>query len=606
MLTAILALAAGVVAAVISYPRHTLTGPLVRASAALRGISVALIFALIMDVSFGGASSPRPIVALDASASWQRGGDTARFAAARRAALTEASDSVLAFGDSIRRATDATPAGDALSSLRGIAERAIAAGRPLVIHTDGELSDTDILPSLPTGSRVEVATASPSRDVAITEIRAPRVASVGDTIEVRVTIAAGAAGASPGRLSLSLDGRAPTSAFFDTLGAFGERSLSVRVVAPAVSSGLASSERELRVALQSAGDADARNDTAARAIDVGSAAAAVLVSTSPDLDARELAGLVRGISALPTRVYYQVAPGAWREDGALSSVSTEAVRRAVREAALVVLHGDTAAFGPPRQNTRGSLALVTPPPANSGEWFATGAPLSPVSTTLTGTPWDSLPPLEVSPTVPVGAFEVLETRRARRLDRRVAMVGWEQPRRVLVVGASGFWRWRFRGGAGADAFAAVWGSALDWLAGERADARAVIPDAASVRQGEMIRWRRGSPSDTMVTAVVKRRGVATATSDTIVMRFAPSIPITDTPPLAPGVYDVTTSGGTSLLVINPSLELMPRRPTVTSGPVGTAAARGNRRTAREFPILFAITVFALCTEWVLRRRAGLR
>ncbi|MBL8960523.1 MAG: hypothetical protein JNJ98_11770, partial [Gemmatimonadetes bacterium] len=490
----------------------------------------------------------------------------------------------------------------------GIVERAIAAGRPLVVYTDGELEDAEILAGLPSGSRLEVSPAPAARDAAVTEIQAPRVASVGDTVEVRVTVAAGAGGAGAGRVALSLDGRATTSLAFDSLGAYGERSLTIRVVAPPLPAGGATrGERELRVALQSAGDVDARNDTAAAALDIGSAAAAVLVSTSPDLDSRELAALLRGTSALPTRVYYQVMPGTWREDGALTAVSAENVRRAVREAALVVLHGDTALFGPPRTVTRGSLALVAPPPANSGEWFATGAPISPVSPILTGTPWDSLPPLEVAASMPEdAAFELLETRRARRLDRRVAMVGWDQPRRILVAGASGFWRWRFRGGAGADAFTAVWGSSLDWLAGERADVRSAVPDAPAVREGEMIRWRRGTATDTLVTATARRRGAAGAATDTLVMRFGASSSVIETPPLAPGVYDVSTPGGTSLLVVNPSAELLPRRPTVASGPVGSGEARGESRRARDLPWLFVLAVLALCVEWVLRRGAGLR
>lgn len=610
MLLVLLALAAGALATFVSYPRQILSGPRVRAAAALRGIAVALIAALALNTPLGGASRIRPMVALDASASWLRGGDSSRFVAARRAALAEASDSVLAFGDSIRRATGDASARDAQSRLRGIAERAIAAGRPLVIYTDGELDDTEVLSGLPSGSRLEVSPAPAARDAAVTEIQAPRVASVGDTVEVRVTVAAGAGGAGAGRVALSLDGRATTSLSFDSLGAYGERSLTIRVVAPPLAPGSAANraERELRVALQSAGDVDARNDTAATALDIGSAAAAVLVSTSPDLDARELAGLLRGTSALPTRVYYQVAPGTWREDGALTAVSAENVRRAVREAALVVIHGDTALFGPPRENTRGSLALVAPPPANSGEWFATGAPISPVSTVLTGTPWDSLPPLEVSASMPENAaFEVLEARRARRLDRRVAIVGWDQPRRILVAGASGFWRWRFRGGAGADAFTAVWGSSLDWLAGERSDVRSAVPDAPAVREGEMIRWRRGTAADTLVTATARRRGAAAGTGvDTLVMRFGASSAVVETPPLPPGIYDVATPGGSSLLVVNASGELMPRRPSVASGPVGSGEARGESRHARDLPWLFVLAVAALCVEWVLRRGAGLR
>jgi hypothetical protein len=271
----------------------------------------------------------------------------------------------------------------------------------------------------------------------------------------------------------------------------------------------------------------------------------------------------------------------------------------------VVLHGDTSIFGPPRGVTRGALALVAPAPANSGEWFATGAPLSPMATALTGLAWDSLPPLEVSAAMPGEAqFEVLETRRARRLDRRVAIVGWERPRRVIVAGASGFWRWRFRGGVGADAFTAVWGSVFDCLAGEPSDVRAAIPALGAVRVGEPVRWRRGAGADTAVSAVIVRRGGDT--QDTVLLRFGASNATAESAPLAAGVYDVTTVGGRSVLVVNPSAALLPKRPTVQTGSYGTRAATGERPRARDQSWLFAAALMALCGEWILRRRVGLR
>ena len=94
------------------------------------------------------------------------------------------------------------------------------------------------------------------------------------------------------------------------------------------------------------------------------------------------------------------------------------------------------------------LVLLVAPPTSSGEeWYASGAPTSPMATALSGSPWDSLPPLEVGTVTTPGNFEILETRRSRRLEKRAAAIGWERPKRTIVVPASGFWRWRFRGGA---------------------------------------------------------------------------------------------------------------------------------------------------------------
>jgi hypothetical protein len=92
-----------------------------------------------------------------------------------------APDSVLAFGDSVRRATGGSESIDAASRLRPIAERALAAGRPIVVYTDGEIDDPDVLSGLPAGSRIILGDSAQVRDAAISEVQAPRVVSGGDT-----------------------------------------------------------------------------------------------------------------------------------------------------------------------------------------------------------------------------------------------------------------------------------------------------------------------------------------------------------------------------------------------------------------------------------------
>ena len=183
-----------------------------------------------------------------------------------------------------------------------------------------------------------------------------------------------------------------------------------------------------------------------------------------------------------------------------------------------------------------------------------------MATALGGSPWDSLPPLEVGLLGEGGGFEVLESRRARRLERRVAAIGWERPKRTVVVAASGFWRWRFRAGAAAAVHAAFWGSVIDWLAAERADNRAATPADGAMREGQPIRWRRGSPADTIVTVALVRRG--TSESDSLTFRFPASALFAESPPGRAGIYDVTSKGGASVLVVNASAEVLPRRPTV--------------------------------------------
>jgi hypothetical protein len=299
-----------------------------------------------------------------------------------------------------------------------------------------------------------------------------------------------------------------------------------------------------------------------------------------------------------------VAPGVWRQDGSLAAVSEATVRGALREAPLAILHGDTAVFGAPRSVTTGSLALLAPIADTTGEWYPVAAPPSPISSALSGLDWDSLPPLAASTRAPQGAWEALSIARARQFERRPAVAGSEGGRRVVVVGASGFWRWQFRGGSSADAYAALWGSIFDWLSAERSDPRGAIPAEGVVRAGDRVRWRRGSGSDSVVVALLRRRGAAAA--DSMVLRFGAGGTVAESEPLPAGVYDVHVPGGTAVLVVNASRELLPREPTVRSGSVVGAVAFGDQPRLRDRGWVYLVALAALCAEWLVRRRLGLR
>jgi hypothetical protein len=272
----------------------------------------------------------------------------------------------------------------------------------------------------------------------------------------------------------------------------------------------------------------------------------------------------------------------------------------------VVLHGDTSVFGPPRAATRASLLLFAPPSSDEGEWFAAAVPPSPIAPALAAVPLDSLPPLNVAGRLPNAPWQGLVAQRAGAPDdRRVAIVGWDEPRRIAVIGASGFWRWRFRGGVRADAYGALFGGLFDWLAAGRGDRRAVVPDAIPQRAGAPLRWRRGAPADSTATVTLRRRG-ATARVVTATLHFSEGAGIAESPSLPPGVYDATMRGGTALVAVNHSRELVPRRPSVRTGSVGGAPAMGESPSARQVGWIYALAILALCAEWLLRRRAGLR
>jgi hypothetical protein len=82
--------------------------------------------------------------------------------------------------------------------------------------------------------------------------------------------------------------------------------------------------------------------------------------------------------------------------------------------------------------------------------------------------------------------------------------------------------------------------------------------------------------------------------------------VTESQPLAAGVYDVRMRGGSAVLAVNPSREWLPRPRTVRSGRVGSGAPLGDAPRLRSLGWAYALTLALLCAEWLTRRRVGLR
>ncbi len=597
----LIAIVAGAAGAALQYgwggSRRILAAPL---PAALRAAALALVVALLLGAPARPGRTPRPWVALDASQSMTLAGHGAAWRAALDSARAAGADTLFLFGDSLRPASAAPRAGDTRTDIAPVVERALATGRPVEIVTDGVLPRPGLLRTLPAGSRVVTVPRAPARDAALAALDAPRALVAGDTVEVRLTLAAGGAGSAGGTATLALDGRRLATARFDSLAPYVRRDLTLR--API---GAPEGPAVLRAVISAPGDAEPRNDTLAAGVDVSRQPGAVFVSTSPDYDARYALAVLRGALDLPTRAYYYLSPGNWRQDGSYARVTEAEVRAAFRDAPVAILHGDTARFGPPRRATRAPLALIVPSAGDGNEWYAADAPVSPLGGALAGLPWDSLPPLLVGPgPEPKGQWRALEARRGREALTRTIVAGDDAPRRVVIVAASDLWRWEFRGGAPADAYTTLWGSIFDYLAARRADRRAAVPDARLVRAGDPLLWRRGAAADRAVTVRLTRRGAAR--TDTLRLRFAPGSAVVRTGPLAAGVYDAAVHGGSAVLAVNASAELVPRAPTVRSEAVGGAPARGAAPPARDAAWPYLLLVAVLCAEWILRRRAGLR
>ncbi|HMC55467.1 MAG TPA: hypothetical protein VKH19_09875 [Gemmatimonadaceae bacterium] len=569
--------------------------------ALLRAASLVLLIALLLDAPVARARPTPPWVFVDASMSMQR--DHADLWKAAWDSVAGASaESTWMFGDTVRRADRRAVPTAAASRLRPVLERTMVSGRPAIVITDGEVDDSSTLDGFVSGSRIIVLPRAAARDAAVAMLEAARAAVSGDSLPIRVTIASGSGGSNAGVLSVLLNERSLGHWPVEAMSPWTERQLDVRV--RLVAEG-AQGPSVLRAVVTAPGDAESRNDTLATTVELSRAASAVFVSTSPDQDARFAMAVLRGALSLPTRGFLRVAPGNWRHEGALTVATEAEVREAVRTAPIVILHGDTGIFGSPRAATPAPLALMAPPEADEGEWYPVGVPVSPLTAALSALSLDSLPPVSAGPAAS-GEWTALEARRGREPGRRAVIVGRDTPRREVVISASGFWRWRFRGGAGADAYAALWGGIFDWLAAERADRRGAVPDETLVREGQRIRWRRGSASDSVVRVAIRRIGGASPRTASLVLRFTPGDAIDETDPLPAGIYDVSVPGGRAILAVNASSELLPAPARIRAGGVGHRATVNDARRARSVGALYVLAVLLLCIEWVLRRRAGLR
>jgi hypothetical protein len=375
---------------------------------------------------------------------------------------------------------------DLSSRIGELVEAARALGRPVTVITDGRIDDAERLADLPVGSALVVHEGVAQPDLAIAEFIPPRAAVIGDSLDVVVLLRAGRGGSAARSATLQLGNQLLGTSRVDSLDAFGERELRWRVAVPAVEGA-----QSLRVALD-AMDAVPANDSAAASLLVTGTATIAFVSTSPDQDGRFALSVLRGTQRGAVRAYQRVAPGQWREGDALRAVPEDAVRRAVEQASLVVLHGDTAYFGAPRRRARGALVLM-PPGEGNEEFYVLSAGDSPLRAALGDLPFDALPPLRVGAPVRGAALPALLARRARRGEDRAVVVLQEGPPRVAIVPAAGFWRWRTRGGPPAEAFDAVWGSIFDWVTTTArtpgADAESprlameLVPGPATVRSG---------------------------------------------------------------------------------------------------------------------------
>lgn len=580
----------------------------------LRGLAYLLLMALLLGAPWGIISRDVPLPVLDVSSSWQRADDGTLWQSALDSARSLGSDTVLLAGDSARLTLRADLASvtpnDQGTALQPAIDRATALGRSVVIVTDGEIDDLALGTVLPPGSRVMRIARTPRPDVAIAALDVPPYGTGGDTIDVNATLVAGDLDVDGGSFEVRVDGAELARAVIQPMEAFASRRVSLRVPLPR-----GSGERVLSAISTTANDIEPRNDTLSATIDITDRPRVVFVTTVPDLDVREVLRVLRGTVRLPARAYLRVAPGVWREEGTFAPVTEALVQQRAREAGLLVLHGDTAWSGIAAQR-RGAMILWTPAPPRpplralqsdpSAEWYVSAVPPSPISAVLDGLPLDSLAPLDLGPAaagVSRGDIPLLEARAGRAgAPRAVATLRSSAGVRQLRIGGSGFAAWTVRGGRGADAFSALWGAIFDWMAVGEADGGGVTLANRLVRAGEPLVWRRGG-TDSAATVVVRSN---LGEETTLTLRFADNADVVETGALADGVYQLQVGTTQRTLVVNPSREWVPRAPIV----VPTAPSRDDisavPRSLLERSWPFVLALLLLCSEWVLRRSAGLR
>ncbi|MBU6364919.1 MAG: hypothetical protein KJT01_01790 [Gemmatimonadetes bacterium] len=651
MILWLLALALGAVAAVLAYPRSQWTGAgrarrAVAALAVMRGAAVTMVAALLLGAPRAPARPLPPLLAVDVSASWRRAAadpaglpgrvqwvvDSVSQAAVTAGGAGTAAPEVWWVGDSLRPAGSSAPRlalDDQATRVRPAVDLANATGRALWLVSDGVLDDAEALGDAPPGSRWVVPTADPRADLAVAALDVPSEARAGDTLAVQAELVAGGRGAPGGLLEWRLDGVPVASSPVNASAPWGAVRVGARLPTP----------RGGRIAvvtatLAVAGDLEPHNDTLRSAVTLADRPAAVLVSSAPDLDVREVLRILRGALRVPAEAYLRVAPGQWRVEGSLAPIDEDVVRQRAREAAVLVIHGDSLwrdGAGPARGAAARAIWTPAPPPSGragqgtpAGEWYVAppdaplrgGAEVPSLLAALAALPVDSLAPIALpsgSDSAALGGATpgpLLAARLGKRGPARPVVVASQRGgRREVRIQGSGYAGWALRGGRSAEAFAALWGSVFDWLAAGRADQRLAVPARGAFRAGEPILWRRGGADSVVTVRISPARGsvpVVGARADSVILRFGADGREAWSPALPPGDWAVDAPGGRAVLVVNASPEWVPRPPASPATPPAGALSPSAPPRLVEAGWPFVLALLLLSAEWIGRRYAGYR
>ena len=619
------------------YLRIELPVRVTRLLASLRAVTLVVILTLLFDPPIPGTSATAAStrwVLLDASLSmtaevdgwspWQQ-------AQSRATELAEDGWNVVTFGDNTRSLEGADYSPDQPRTLLAPAlERAAEAGVGTVrVLSDLRLEDgiavRAALEALPLeiefeGFGAEVVNAG------ISAFEVPDAPRPEGLITVVVEVHGG--GADSVTLEVRADGAVVASQLVNLPDAGLRRRVEIEIPVPNASGRVRYSAQ-----VTAAFDGFAADDEAITYATVGhEEGALVLVSLRPDWEPRFLLSVLEDVTGLPGVGYLRVGPEQFVSIGTAveraGPVDSATVGRAVRDAALLVVHGlhgdaddwsralvERASSAILLAGDRGGAALagVRTAAAVGGEWYASAdVPASPLVAELTGAELLGLPPLS-DVLVPADGMTVVSplNLQLRGIGAPAAALHLDTSgggRRALGL-ASGFWRWAMREGAGRDAYRRLWSGVAGWVL---AEGSMVAPEPRPVRwvfdRGDPVLWSLPRDSTDVRLSVLSGDSVV---ADTVFGGGAtPSLGV-----MTPGLYSYRAFNGAGDVLATGrfdvsanSSEMIPKR-MLPQRPAPRAAAQPVARAGRPlrtspWPYLFLITL--LCTEWVARRRTGLR
>jgi hypothetical protein len=361
------------------------------------------------------------------------------------------------------------------------------------------------------------------------------------------------------------------------------------------------------------------------------AGALVLVSLRPDWEPRYLLPVLEEVTGLPALGYLWAGPDRFVRLGRAvdrgQPADSAAVRRAVADAALLVLHGlgtETQEWVTTMAGRPGRRLVLPADPAGAravglevatsrpGEWYASPEiPTSPIAGSLAGISLQGLPPLSdvmVAESRPALPPLQLQLRGAGAPESAFYLL--DRPEgRVAVALASGFWRWSMRED-GREPYRRMWSGIAGWLlADERVSAAEARPVQWVVERGAAVEW--SVPVDSLGSRIVVQHG-----EDVVVDTTVAGGSTTSTGVFPPGMYeyvvldevgDTATSGRFD--VAASTLEMLPA-PVAPEIPARVASLAGAGdalgRPLRTFPWPYLLVIVLLCGEWIVRRRSGLR